>query len=251
MDSVTAVQALVVPADPTRKPHLSLLHTTPLRAQGQSAAEAEVYKAGRVPHPEILMEYAQHDLGPGCWRYQLLEALDGMKKKFDCPYIIFFPVVSRDNLPFPINQFAQKQLGYRFQEPRAWRGNLVIVKYANPDYTQMMNISMADFPLVKNYLTYNGCHIRVKVSAADDACFRALDNGDDNVDGTQDYVYCQTTGEDDVRCQTTQRDKLKRQGRGTPSFKCKTKLPVCDLRQTGWYATASTIDGAQVRDTKA
>lgn len=37
---------------------------------------------------------------------QLIELLDGMNKKFANRYVIFYPTVSRDNLPFPVNQVA-------------------------------------------------------------------------------------------------------------------------------------------------
>lgn len=35
---------------------------------------------------------------------QSIEALDGMNKKFANPYMIFYPVVSRDGTPFPYNK---------------------------------------------------------------------------------------------------------------------------------------------------
>ena len=35
---------------------------------------------------------------------QLLEALDGMSRKFANPYVIFYPTVARDGMPFPENK---------------------------------------------------------------------------------------------------------------------------------------------------
>lgn len=80
-----------------------------------------------------------------------------MNKNFEEPYIIFFPVVSRDGLPFPVNKFIKDLQGSSFSESTAWRGNVVVAKYRNQQYSAMRNISMADFPLVKNYLSTHGC----------------------------------------------------------------------------------------------
>lgn len=175
MDSIVSYEALVVPSD-DRAPHLSSLMTSPLSFTDVNARQAEVYRASRMPHPEILMDYIAEGLGPRGWRFQvnylffsdacivpyqflqLIEALDGMHKKFDEPYVIFFPVVSRDGLPFPINKYVKDLQGPLFQESKAWRGNLIIAKYDNLEYTVMKNISMADFPLVKNYLSNHGCN---------------------------------------------------------------------------------------------
>ncbi|KAJ3540999.1 hypothetical protein NM688_g6147 [Phlebia brevispora] len=157
MDSIISYDALVIPSD-DRAPHLASLMTSPLAFTNVNARQAEVYRAGRMPHPEILMDYIAEGLGPRGWRFQLLEALEGMNKKFDQPYIIFFPVVSRDGLPFPINKDVKDLQDKLYQESKAWRGNLIIAKYSNLEYSEMKNISMADFPLVKNYLSTHGCN---------------------------------------------------------------------------------------------
>ena len=81
-----------------------------------------------------------------------------MNKGFDEPYIIFFPSVSRDNIPFPVNKFVKELQGSLFSERGAWRGNLVIAKYKK-QYSEMKPASMADFPLIKNYLSNHGCMI--------------------------------------------------------------------------------------------
>ena len=37
---------------------------------------------------------------------QPVEALDCMTKKFATPYIIFYPIISRDGLQFPVNKLV-------------------------------------------------------------------------------------------------------------------------------------------------
>ena len=87
---------------------------------------------------------------------QVIDILDGMTKKLSTPYVIFYPAVSRDGMPFPINKYVREDIqGERpgfFQEARAWRGNLVVAKYCDQNFSGMMNATMADFPLVKNWL---------------------------------------------------------------------------------------------------
>lgn len=76
-----------------------------------------------------------------------------MLQKFATPYIVFYPVVSRDGMPFPVNKCIREIEGDRFVEANAWRGNLVVAKYKDTKYSTMIDASMADFPIIKNYLS--------------------------------------------------------------------------------------------------
>lgn len=79
--------------------------------------------------------------------------LDGMNKKFANPYVVFYPVLSRDNMPFPINKCLKEIQGLNYREPIAWRGNLIIAKFRDEQLSAFMDASMADFPILKNYLS--------------------------------------------------------------------------------------------------
>jgi hypothetical protein len=84
-----------------------------------------------------------------------------MNKKFAQPYIIYYPVISRDGMPFPVNRTVrdvQEEVnkGRRLREDteeQLWRGDLVAAKFADDQFTQMMAASMADFPILKNFLS--------------------------------------------------------------------------------------------------
>lgn len=102
------------------------------------------------------MDYIAEGLGSRAWKYQLVEALDGMNRKFANPYIIFYPTVSRDGMPFPINKCIRDIQARAFREEVAWRGNIVIAKYRENPFTSMIDASMADFPILKNYLLTHG-----------------------------------------------------------------------------------------------
>ena len=45
--------------------------TSPLTFAGVNHTEAQPYRAGRMPHPEILMDYIAEGLGPRAWRFQV------------------------------------------------------------------------------------------------------------------------------------------------------------------------------------
>jgi len=79
--------------------------------------------------------------------------LDGMNKMFVNPYVIFYPVLSRDGMPFPINKCLKEIQGPNYRENLAWRGNLVIAKYRDERVSTLMDATMADFPLLRNYLS--------------------------------------------------------------------------------------------------
>jgi len=79
-----------------------------------------------------------------------------MNRKFANPYIIFYPTVSRDGMQFPINKTLRDIQGRAYKEEYAWRGNIVVAKYRDNPFTSMIDASMADFPILKNYFLTHG-----------------------------------------------------------------------------------------------
>ncbi|KAH9950097.1 hypothetical protein B0H21DRAFT_803411 [Amylocystis lapponica] len=150
MDSMQPYDAIVFPAD-DRPPHLVALMTSALAAPVNNAAHP--FRANRMPHPEMYMDYIAEGLGHRAWHFHVVAALDQMNQGLPTPFIIFYPIVSRDGMPFPVNKCIREIQGSRYNEARAWRGNIVIAKYRDPEFSTMMDTSMADFPIVKNYLS--------------------------------------------------------------------------------------------------
>ncbi|EIN10815.1 hypothetical protein PUNSTDRAFT_65493 [Punctularia strigosozonata HHB-11173 SS5] len=159
MDQMLTYEALLFPAD-GRPPHLVGL-TTSLDAISTSEYYSGRVQATRIPHPEVYMDYIA-EIGSRAWQYHPVHALDGMSKNLPNPYAIFYPVISRDGMPFPVNKCVKEIQGKNFREETAWRGNLVVAKFTDTTYTAMVDASMADFPLIKNYLLTH--HSPVKVS---------------------------------------------------------------------------------------
>ncbi|KAF9268302.1 hypothetical protein L218DRAFT_893260 [Marasmius fiardii PR-910] len=153
MEAVAYFDAIMFSSD-GRTPTLVSLMTTPMSLGHHSSY---TNSPSRMPHPEVHMDYIAEHLGPRAWKYQLVEALDGMNRKFANPYIVFYPVVSRDDMPFPINKTIRDIQGKGFVEQYAWRGNIVVTKYRDNPFSSMMDASMADFPILKNYFMTHGC----------------------------------------------------------------------------------------------
>ncbi|KAF8351244.1 hypothetical protein F5887DRAFT_936538 [Amanita rubescens] len=126
MEHLIPFDAILFPSD-GRPPTIVQLMTSPMivsaTQEGQEATQS------RIPHPEVHMDYIAEGYGSRAWKYQLVEALDGMNRKFQNPYIIFYPIVSRDGMPFPVNKCIRDIQGQAFVEETAWRGNIVIAKY--------------------------------------------------------------------------------------------------------------------------
>jgi hypothetical protein len=59
-------------------------------------------------------------------------------------------------MPFQINKSVRDIQGRAFKEEHAWRGNIVIAKYCDNPFSSMIDASMADFPILKNYLLTHG-----------------------------------------------------------------------------------------------
>ncbi|KAF9268556.1 hypothetical protein L218DRAFT_954008 [Marasmius fiardii PR-910] len=153
MEQIVYFDAILFPSD-GRSPTMVQLMTSPM-AMGQQPWGS--ITPTRMPHPEVHMDYIAEDQGHRAWKYQLVEALDGMSRKFANPYILFYPVASRDGMPFPINKAIKDIQGTKFVEQVAWRGNIVAGKYREDPFTSMIDASMADFPILKNFLLTHGC----------------------------------------------------------------------------------------------
>lgn len=151
---MVSYDAILFPSD-DRAPHLVSLMTSVQTGYmpGQASQSSQVALPSKVPHPEMYMDYIAEGIGSRAWQYHPVEALDGMNKKFTTPYVIFYPVVSRDGMPFPVNKCIREIQGAAFKEGAAWRGNIVIAKYRDDRFSNMTDASMADFPLLKNYLS--------------------------------------------------------------------------------------------------
>ncbi|KAH9482453.1 hypothetical protein JR316_0004553 [Psilocybe cubensis] len=140
--------AILFPSD-GRPPSIVQLMTSPM--------DSNASPPSRMPHPEVYMDYIAEGYGSRAWRYQLIEALDGMNRTFALPYIIFYPTVSRDNMPFPINRTIREIQGGSFRAEHAWRGNIIVARYTgNMPFSCMVDAAMSDFPLVKNYFITHG-----------------------------------------------------------------------------------------------
>lgn len=60
-------------------------------------------------------------------------------------------------MPFPINQTIRVIQGTSFKEECAWRGNIVVARYRGDlPFSCMINATMAEFALVKNYFITHG-----------------------------------------------------------------------------------------------
>jgi len=153
MDQLVSFDALLFPSD-GRAPSLVQLMTSPMPTTTHHASYTT--SPSRMPHPEVFMDYIAEGLGSRAWKYQLVEALDGMNRKFANPYVIFYPTTSRDGMPFQINKSIRDIQGRAFKEEHAWRGNIVIAKYRDDPFSSMIDASMADFPILKNYLLTHG-----------------------------------------------------------------------------------------------
>ena len=67
---VGTYDAILFPAD-DRPPHIVPLMTSPAPLGAHGSPPAEPYRAGRVPHPEMYMDYIADQLGSQAWRFHV------------------------------------------------------------------------------------------------------------------------------------------------------------------------------------
>ncbi|KAA1479883.1 hypothetical protein DENSPDRAFT_750668, partial [Dentipellis sp. KUC8613] len=83
--------------------------------------------------------------------FQVFDHLDYMTQRFRCPYVIFYPILSCDGLNFDINRTIAEIKGSRYVEDKAWRGDIVVVKYTDHTLDTLDNISISDYAILRNY----------------------------------------------------------------------------------------------------
>jgi len=120
-----------------------------------------------MPHPEAYMDFIAEPSSLGGakpWKFFIVYSLDGMNGKFSHPYIVYYPTVSRDGKPFPINKSIRNIQDANFCEQNAWRGNVIIGKFHDHDHPfySLMDASMADFPIMKNFIRSQASPARVQ-----------------------------------------------------------------------------------------
>ncbi|KZS97725.1 hypothetical protein SISNIDRAFT_481620 [Sistotremastrum niveocremeum HHB9708] len=104
-----------------------------------------------IPHPELLMDMvAEGQLHDVC-SHKVVDSLEGMTKKFTTPYVVFYGSKSRTGEAFPINKTIRQIQGSRFQESKAWRGDVIAVKYEAHSFTRIVDCNSSDFPLLRNW----------------------------------------------------------------------------------------------------
>lgn len=84
MEQMLAFDAIVFPAD-DRPPHLVALMTTALHGHPHEHGHGHIhghvhghihqpsppYRCGRMPHPEVFMDYISEGLGPRAWKFHV------------------------------------------------------------------------------------------------------------------------------------------------------------------------------------
>jgi hypothetical protein len=81
-----------------------------------------------------------------------------MTRPFAKPYyIVFYPVVARDEISFPINKSSVPLCkGKHYDEENPWRGDIVVAKLSGPmqfqaHFSSITDASMADFAVITNH----------------------------------------------------------------------------------------------------
>ncbi|KAG2067681.1 hypothetical protein BDR04DRAFT_838101 [Suillus decipiens] len=148
MDQLVSFEALLFPSDGC-KSHMVALMSIPMLVPDPHAPYSAL--PAWMSYSEVYMDYITKGLGPQAWHYHLVEALDCMKKKFANPYVIFYLTVSRDGMSFPINKCIREIQRQSFREATAWHRNIIITKYQESPFLLMINGSIADFPILRNY----------------------------------------------------------------------------------------------------
>nr|GAT46229.1 predicted protein [Mycena chlorophos] len=149
--STQCVRCILFPADANRQPSVVQMMTSPMAFTAQTGP--------RMPHPEVHMDsIAPVVAGGRAWDYHIYESLEGVSRHLSQPYIFFFPILSQDGLPFPVNGSIRDIQGHGFTEHNAWRGNIVVGKFTdrNAPFESFMDAGLADLSIIRNLIRSQG-----------------------------------------------------------------------------------------------
>lgn len=76
-------------------------------------------------------------------------------KPFPKLYIVFYSVISKDGLSFEVNHWIHHIQEDQHNQSNAWCGDIIVVKYKDSRLLKMVNISMADWPIIKLFFQEN------------------------------------------------------------------------------------------------
>jgi hypothetical protein len=73
---------------------------------------------------------------------------------FPKPYIVFYPVVARDETRLPINKSISAIKGKHYDEENSWRGDIVVAKLSGlmqlqAHFSSITDAHMADLGVIK------------------------------------------------------------------------------------------------------
>ncbi|KAI0078108.1 hypothetical protein K474DRAFT_1594709 [Panus rudis PR-1116 ss-1] len=155
----TCFNALLLPAGKCQPARIVPLHTSDPSTPIPSTIDCYL-RCGRVPHPEVYMcGVPQKVTKPHVrvWHFEVCSSLENNlmlieSASLECAYIIFYPVVSNQGHgSFPVNEWIRRQQGERFDETEAWRGDIIIAKYGDHNFSSMGDISSVDYPAIRSF----------------------------------------------------------------------------------------------------
>ena len=78
-----------------------------------------------------------------------------MPKKLDQCFIVFYAVVSVDGQAFNVNESIKEIQEGLYREDVAWKGDIIIAKYCDNPFTTIIDMFIANYPLIKKiFKTY-------------------------------------------------------------------------------------------------
>ncbi|EMD30843.1 hypothetical protein CERSUDRAFT_26886, partial [Gelatoporia subvermispora B] len=104
-----------------------------------------------MPFPEVLLPYINMQLRQHAWNWVDITRLSEMTEDLPYGFIAFYGKASKDGHAFPLNQNIQSIQQNKFNKASAWRGDIIVAKYTDAKFSNMQHISMADWPVLKNF----------------------------------------------------------------------------------------------------
>ncbi|KAL6304375.1 hypothetical protein BKA93DRAFT_733391, partial [Sparassis latifolia] len=108
------------------------------------------WKCCKTARSEMHMDHVSSHLSGSC-KLHIIHKLDGMHRPLPNPYGIFTPGMSNNGLPFTRNKCISSMVGSRLPNNTDWKGDIIIVKYRDNTHQDFLDLTMSEFPIVKNY----------------------------------------------------------------------------------------------------
>jgi hypothetical protein len=145
MENFTDKDAILFPCTGTEPVLVKLTTSSIVETHPQTGG---IVSKTYQPHPEVFLD--------AHWEAQAITRLPGMKQDLANPYLVFYPVPG----PCARSKYTSNAVVASILESNRvgninWKGNILVARYADMPFGEMIDCTLRELPIIYKYLCNN------------------------------------------------------------------------------------------------